>query len=453
MLHTITLGGNFLNPIVCAGVFNTIVTKPFSWLLRELYLFCGNYGLAIILFTVIVKIILLYFGVKSKASTMKTSRLQPKLKALEAKYPDDKTKYQMEMSKLYKEEGINPFTGCLWTLVPFPFLIGLYGVLRQPLTNLMMLSEDQITAITNALTNLGVTLEQSANSYYLEMEIAGYIHEYFDQIRAIVPQVIDIDFTFLGINLAETPQFMNTIRTIMGGFDGMDGAAIWAMLGLFLLPILSGAINFLSSWIMQKQNNSVIANEKGERDTDLAAASMGSMKTMLYMMPLMSVYIGFICPAGLCVYWIASSALGLVQDVILTKILRKKYDAEDAVKAQIAAEKAAIEAEKEAKRAEYRKNNPNIKNPNTSKRKIKNQIKAAEIDVPEGRLTEEEIEEVKARKEKAALKASGQYHGDHARPYSKGRNYDPNRFKTQASPEPQSEVVEEAVAEVESNNE
>lgn len=441
-----------MNPIVCAGVFNTIVTKPFSWLLRELYLFCGNYGLAIILFTVIVKIILLYFGVKSKASTMKTSRLQPKLKALEAKYPDDKTKYQMEMSKLYKEEGINPFTGCLWTLIPFPFLIGLYGVLRQPLTNLMKLSEQQIATITTTLNNLGVTIE-STNEYYVEMEVAGHIHQYFDQIKAVVPQVIDIDFTFLGMNLAETPRFMDTIRTILGGFEGMEGVAIWGMLGLFLLPFLSGLMNFLSSWIMQKQNNSVIANEKGERDNDLAAASMSSMKTMLYMMPLMSVYIGFICPAGLCVYWTASSALGLVQDVILTKFLRKKYDAEDAVKAEIAAQKAAEEAEKEAKRAEYRKAHPNEKNPNTSKRKIKNQIKAAEIDVPEGRLTEEEIEEVKARKEEAALKASGLYRNDPARPYSRGRNYDPNRYKTQADPEPKAEAAEEAEAQEEANNE
>ncbi len=427
-----------MNPIVCAGVLNTIITKPFSWLLRQLYLFCGNYGVAIILFTVIVKLVLLYFGVKSKASTMKTSRLQPKLKALEAKYPDDKTKYQMEMSKLYKEEGINPFTGCLWTLIPFPFLIGLYGVLRQPLTNLMGLTEAQISTVTDTLANLGVTIE-STNSYYVQMEVAGHVHQYFDQIKAVVPQVIDIDFSFLGMNLAETPQFMSTIKTMLGGFDGMDGAAIWGMVGLFLLPILSGLMNFLSSWIMQKQNSSVISNDKGERDDDLAAASMNSMKTMLYLMPLMSVYIGFICPAGLCVYWTASSALGLIQDVILTRILRKRYDAEDAVKAEIAAQKAAEEAEKEARRAEYRKAHPNEKNPNTSKRKIKNQERAAEIELPEGRLTEEEIEQVKAKKEEAALKASGLYHGEQARPYARGRNYDPHRYDPQPSGQSQPE--------------
>lgn len=433
-----------MNPVICAGVFNTLITKPFSWLLRVLYEFCGNYGVAIILFTVVVKLIMLYFGMKSKQTTMKTSRLQPKLKALEAKYPNDKTKYQMEMSKLYKEEGINPMAGCLWSLIPFPFLIGLYGVLRKPLTNLMKLTEAQITTITTTLTGLGVAIDTSArNSSYVEVSIAAHIHEFFDQIQAVVPEVMDIDFSFLGMNLSSTPSFMSTLKSIFsGGFAGQSAAEVWAVIGIFLLPICSGLINFLSSWIMQKQNASVISDDNGQHDDAMAQASMSSMKTMLYLMPLMSIYIGYIVPSGLSLYWTVSALLGLIQDVILTKHYRKKYDAEDAIKAAAAAEKAAIEAEKEARRAEQRKLNPDAKNPNTSKRKIKNQQKAAEIEVPEGRLTEEEIEEVKRKKEEAVLKASGKYEPD--RPYARGRAYMEDRFAPAAAAQ---QAVEDAVAE------
>lgn len=102
------------------------IAKPFGMLLMWLYEFTSNYGIAVILFALIVKIILLPFQLKSKRSMMRTSLLQDKMKEIEKKHGANKQKYNEEVQKLYQEEGINPMSGCIWTLIPFPILIALY---------------------------------------------------------------------------------------------------------------------------------------------------------------------------------------------------------------------------------------------------------------------------------------------------------------------------------------
>ena len=119
-----------------------IIRIPFGYLLEWLYHFSGNYGLALILFALLLKLILLPLSMKSKKSMMKISRVSPKMKALEAKYGDDKAKYQQEVMKLYKEEGVNPTGGCLWSFIPLLLLIPLYQVVRQPMVYLMHLDAD-----------------------------------------------------------------------------------------------------------------------------------------------------------------------------------------------------------------------------------------------------------------------------------------------------------------------
>lgn len=403
-------------------MYNFLIVKPFSWLLLTLYNFLGNFGISLIIFSLIVKLILLPFGIMSKKSMMKTSRISPKVKQLEKKYADDKVKYQTEVNKLYQEEKINPLSGCLWSLAPLIVTFGLYSVVRQPLTNLMQLTAEQITLISTTLAGLGVDVA-SGNAAYSEITLAGYFHEFFTQISQVVPNAINIDFSFFGLNLSQIPSITDVFSS---GFFQQSGAAIWAGLGLVLIPVLSGALNFLSSWLSQKMNNSVATNEKGEVDQE-AGAMQGSMKSMLYIMPLFSIYIGFIMPAAISIYWIAQSVFSIIQDVILTNYYRKKYDAEDLVKTQLAAEREAIEAEKEARRLEKRAQMGDVRNPNTSKRKVKNQEKAVEIPAPEGKLSEDEREEYRKKREQAELRAAGKL--DAERPYSRGRAYTPDRYE------------------------
>lgn len=407
---------------------------PFAWLLRTLYDVIGNYGVALILFSLLTKLILLPFNAKSKKSMLKTSRLGPKLKEIEKRCGEDKLKYQQEMSALYKKEGVSPTGGCLWSLLPLILLMALYYVIREPMTYLMQLSADQITQISNILTGLGVDLT-STNEVYREIVMAQYINQNIGAIQAVVPDIAEraIDFTFFGLDLSQVPTWK----------FWFNGEITVANVGMFAIPVVSALFNYLSMVISQKMNGSVATDDKGEKDNDAAAAVAKNMKTMMYVMPIFSLWIGFSMPASMCIYWIAQAVFNTGLDGILTVHYRKAYEAEDAIKREKAAEEAKIEAEKEARRAERRAANPAGANPNTSRRKVKNQLKAQEpIIKVEGKLTEEEREAYHQALAEAE-KARGGLSGDPNRPYSRGRAYDPDRYSKNAALAETEEPAEE----------
>lgn len=155
-----------------------------------------------------------------------------------------------------------------------------------------------------------------------EIIIAQHVHQNIDAIRAIVPNILDIDFSFLGVNLATIP----SIGWILKGPYTLAGFGLW------IIPILSALANFASSKISQALNGSVATNDKGEKDADAAAAVNQSMKTMLIIMPLFSLWIGFSMPASMCIYWIAQAVFSTLFDGLLTIHYKKVYDAEDEIK-------------------------------------------------------------------------------------------------------------------------
>lgn len=266
------------------GFFNTIITRPFGWILFQLYDIIGSYGIALIFFTIISKLIMLPFQMKSKKSMIGMQRIQPKMKELEKKYKNDKERYAIAVQKLYKEENVSLMGGCLPLLITMPIMFGLYAVVRQPLTFMFGLSQDIISKIAEIV---GVSLNGMSTST-MEIQIAAAMGNYVNQIHAIVPNLKIIDFYFLGINLAEVPSF-TVINT------------------LWIIPILSGISSFFYSWIAKKYQGNTEANAQ--------AASMNNMMT--YIMPLMSVYIAFVVPAGLGFYWIVNNLLMIAQEPLL----------------------------------------------------------------------------------------------------------------------------------------
>lgn len=393
-----------------------IIRIPFGYMLEFLYNFSGNYGLALILFGIAIKLILLPVSAKSKKSMMKMSRMAPRVKALEAKYGDDKTKYQMEVMKLYKKEGVSTTGGCLWAFVPLLILIPLYQVIREPMVYMMHLSREQATEIVNVISqhvNLG------SNSYYHQLAAASYLGEYVNEVKAAVPALANVDlspinFSFLGVNLGKIPTWQ--FWTLTG----------WAEIGLFLMPVISAASQWFSMVVMQKFNASVATNNRGEQDNDAASAVNQSMKTMNFIMPIMSLWIGFSMPAGMSVYWITQGLFGLVQEFFLTKHYRKVYDAEDEIRRQEYAEEEAREAEKERLRAERRAKLGDVADPNTSKKKLAAKEKAERANQVEGKLTAEQKEALRLAKEKADEERH--FSGIEDRPYCRGRAYQPQRY-------------------------
>ena len=393
-----------------------IIRIPFGYMLEFLYNFSGNYGLALILFGIAIKLILLPVSAKSKKSMMKMSRMAPRVKALEAKYGDDKTKYQMEVMKLYKKEGVSTTGGCLWAFVPLLILIPLYQVIREPMVYMMHLSREEATEIVNVISQ---HVELGSNSYYHQLAAASYLGEYVNEVKAAIPSLANvnlapINFTFLGVNLGKIPTWQ--FWTLAG----------WAEIGLFLMPVISAASQWFSMVVMQKFNASVATNNRGEQDNDAASAVNQSMKSMNIIMPVMSLWIGFSMPAGMSVYWITQGLFGLVQEFFLTKHYRKVYDAEDEIRRQEYAEEEAREAEKERLRAERRAKLGDVADPNTSKKKLAAKEKAERANHVEGKLTAEQKEALRLAKEKADEERH--FSGIEDRPYCRGRAYQPQRY-------------------------
>ena len=142
-------------------MFSTIgyyICIPFAWLVRFFYELTSSYGMAIILFTLAIKLILLPFRVKSKKSMMRMSRMSGKMQEIQKKYANNQAKMQEELQRFYQEEGINPMSGCLWSFIPLPILIALYSIIRQPITHFMMLGEDVLNNLIQTAYNAGINM-------------------------------------------------------------------------------------------------------------------------------------------------------------------------------------------------------------------------------------------------------------------------------------------------------
>ena len=377
------------------GFFETIgyfICIPFAALLRLFYNLTGSYGVAIILFTLVIKLILLPFQMKSKKSMIRMSRMNGRIQEIQKKYANNQAKMNEEIQKFYAEEGVNPMSGCLWSFIPLPILLALYSIIRQPITHFMMLSEEVVEKLISAVSAAGMSLEGIVQMKdgaavinngitqlmpYGQINLVKAITEHYPEAAAGIDGWIDLDFNFIGLDLAATPS------TVFGGF-----AFSWAVIGLILIPILAGGFQLLMSVYMMKSQ----PQQQGA----------GSMKGMMYMMPLMSVYFAFIMPAALGVYWIAQSVFSLIQEVIMTKFFNKRMEEEENARYE------AIQADRQRRQEEAKRLQEERKKQAAQKQTLKQKQKAA-----------------KAAKAGKSTTEAGRV-GD--RPYARGRSYKADRY-------------------------
>ena len=391
------------------------ITKPFAWLMIWLYKVTGSYGLAVIFFALAVNLILTPFMAKSKKSMMRSTRLQPKIQELQRRHEGNQQKLNAEMQKLYREEGVNPMSGCLWSLIPFPILIALYSVIRQPITRMMFCAEDFVTILQDFFVEKGLYEIPARANAYLEIQLTKLAHDNWDVVQSglagkIDPNFMDIDFSFLGLNMGDQPRwnfFMDT---------DWSNSSVWLpALGLFLIPFISAFLSWLSMKISTKTNPTPA--------TDAQSAS--TMNTMNLMMPLMSIWICFIMPAAMGIYWIANSVFGIIRDFILTKVFKRQLDIEDADRK---AKRDAREWELEKQREEterLRAEGKTEKNVNTSKKKIQ----ANEKQKSDERKAALERADRAARRERLGIKEAEKPASQVGnRRYARGRAYVPDRF-------------------------
>ena len=397
---------------------------PFGWVLGKLYELTGNYGWSMIIFGIIVQLVLLPITMKTKKSSMKMSRIQPRIQEIQRKYANDQAKQQEAMRALQREEGVSMGCGgCLWSLVPLLLLIPLYDIIRNPLTYLLSMDGDAISALKGLIDGMEGIGFNSKDAYF-QVKAAQLLNDNA-ALQTALGVSGGIDFGFLGVNLGMMPQWQVWASTFVWG---------WPTIGLALIPILSAGMQVVQMLISQKMNRSIVTNDKGLQDKEAAANSQAAKtgKMMIYMMPVMSLLIGFGVPGALSLYWLVGGVCRTIEDVVLTKHYRKKYDAEDAERLKRTLALEAEEAEKERIRAEKRAANPDGITQNTSKKKL--QQKQRE---------EQQAAKAAAAKEYAAKKGlpveeepeKQTLSGIPNRPYCKGRAYQADRYASDSTEE------------------
>ncbi len=377
------------------------VCWPFAQLVRLFYnMTGGSYGLAIILFTLVIKLIMLPFQLKSKKSMMRMSAFSGRIKEIQERYRNNQAKMNEEMQKLYAEEGVNPMSGCLWSALPLPILIMLYSIIRQPITHFMMLSKDALEQVITLVQNAGIDV----SSIVRMKDGAAVVQNGFTQLSAygqiqlvkavtenglsskLGPQIlekwIDVNYNFLGLDLAAVPSEALTHLALK-----------WSVIGLLLIPVVSA----VSQFVLMKLTS------KGQ---DVAANP--TSKAMMWTMPIMSIYIAFIMPAALGLYWIAQSVFSLIQEFFMNKVFGKKFEEEQA------AFLAAREADRKKRQEEARIQQEQRKQQEAQKQTLKEKQRLAQ-----------EAKAEKARKAASSTTEAGRV-GD--RPYARGRAYNPDRY-------------------------
>ena len=401
-----------------------IIRVPFGYILDWLYQFTTNYGVSLILFAIIVRLVLIPINAKSKKSMMKMSRLQPRIQEIKDKYPNDQQKQQEAINKLQQEEGATMGCGgCLWSLVPLFIMLPLYHVVRQPIQYMLHESADAAAAIVDLVKNSNPEYF-SSNDFYDQLVAASHLKEFAEAIRAAGIEVSQrtlegLNFSFLNIDLNQIPNWKIWTWTEFS----------WNAIGGLLIPLLSASSQMVQMWLSQRSNNSLVTNEKGLEDKEAAQQSQSAQTTkmMLWMMPIMSLWIGFTVPAALSLYWFVGGLVSMIENHFMTKHYRKVYDAEDAARQERYLEQLAIEEEKERIRAEKRAANPDGITENTSKKKLQQKQKAEDEAARAAAKKEYEVKRGIAEEETVEKQTLS---GIPERPYCKGRAYDPNRYNS-----------------------
>ena len=375
------------------------ICVPFAWLVRLFYNLTNSYGVALILFTLVIKLIMLPFQMKSKKSMMRMSRVSGQMQELQKRYAKNQAKLQEEMQKLYEEEGVNPMSGCLWSLIPFPILIALYSIIRQPITHFMMLSKDVLQTVVQSAADAGVNLtnivmmDKATGTPALKdglYQLASYgqinLVKAVQEMGLSTPEGwFDMNYNFLGLDLTATPwEYVKNFTFT------------WAVIGVILIPILAGLSQFVFSKLTMKTQ------------PQADAAGGASMKSMMYMMPLMSVYIAFIMPAALGVYWIAQSVFSLIQEAILNKTFSAKLSEEEEARFQ------ARQADRQRRMEEARVQEQQRKQEEQKKKTLREKQQAAQA-----------AKAVKAAKAATSTTEAGRVG---VRPYARGRAYKADRY-------------------------
>ena len=289
----------------------------FGYLLQLMYTLVNNYGLAIIIFTVVIKVLLLPLSIKQQKTMKKSAELQEKMKVIQFKYKNDPEKMNQEIMELYKTEKMNPFSGCLTAIVQMLLLISIFYLVRCPLTYMEKIPQDNINTYIQQLKEA----EKPVSEVYPEIDL---IREY-EFLKEKNPEdsnveKMNIQMNLFGLDLSKIPQ------------QNMSDYTVYIIPVLY---ILSSFISIRLTTAMQakqqnkdkKQEEPIIDGETGKalvekpEENELDAV-MQTNKMMSWMMPILSISIAFVAPLGLALYWLMNNILMIIERLVLGKVVK-----------------------------------------------------------------------------------------------------------------------------------
>lgn len=269
------------------------IANIFGYLLNFLYEILDNYGFAIIIFSILTKVLLLPLTIKQQKTMEKTAKMQGELQSLQFKYKNDPEKLNKEMMDMYKRENISPFSGCLSSIVQIILILAIFYLVRSPLTYMKKVDVNVIEEYTNKL---------EIKTNYPEVEIVKEFGAENEDVH--------VNMEFLGLDLSDVPTSnLSNYRTIIIPF----------------LYVISSVISMKLTMNMQnKDKNKKEEKEKQPESTE--AIVQNTSKSMSYMMPLMAFSISLVAPLGLALYWLMSNILMIVERIFINLFIRKKEE-------------------------------------------------------------------------------------------------------------------------------
>lgn len=275
-------------------MFNSIA-NVLGYLLNFIYNIVNNYGLAIILFTLLIKIVLLPISIKQQKTMKKSAKMQVELKQIQEKYKNDQEKANQEMMSLYKKNNMSPFSGCLSSIIQIILLLSVFYLVRSPLTYMKKVDLELIDKYKDEL---------SVSSNYPEVQV---IKE-----KGGEDERVYLNMNFLGLDLSNVP------------------SANYKDFKVFIIPVLY----VLSSIVSMKLTLNMQGNSKKKKDEntdenkekELSEQMPDMSKSMSYMMPIMAVSISLVAPLGLGLYWLVNNVLMIGERMLLNKFIKDEEE-------------------------------------------------------------------------------------------------------------------------------
>ena len=306
------------------------ISEIFGYVLNFLYETINNYGLAIIIFSVLLRLILVPITIKQQQTMKKTAKLQEKMKDIQEKYKNNPEKLNQETINLYKTEKMSPFSGCFSAILQLLIILSVFWLVSQPLTYMKRVNKDEnLKAVVEEIKTKISEENEGRRTNYVEIEVISRIEQYYNEINEQLQQEdienreelenkkeqyedLRINMEFLGLDLSKVPtQNLNDWR-------------------VYVIPVLYVLTSFISIKITTMSQKKQKVEQKENDNQDELMDSIGQMNnSMLYMAPIMSISIAIIAPLGLALYWFVSNILIIIERIIINKFIGSKGEEEN----------------------------------------------------------------------------------------------------------------------------